>query len=105
MTPSGVTGLPRSDMMKVRLSFGRASRAAQRLRKAICRRVAEIEGNVFKVMAVSGHHDLKQAQRYIDRYNRKAKADSAIESLSIGGKQKQGLANHPAGSSKNHTKL
>ncbi len=66
------------------------------LRKAICRRIAEIEGDVFKVMAVSGHHDLKEAQKYIDKYNRKAKADSAIESLPSGGNQERNLANHPA---------
>ncbi|MGD9918455.1 MAG: tyrosine-type recombinase/integrase [Paenirhodobacter sp.] len=65
------------------------------LRKAICRRIAEIEGDVFKVMAVSGHHDLKEAQKYIEKYNRKAKADSAIESLPSGGKREEGLANQP----------
>ena len=60
------------------------------------KRSAEIEGDVFKVMAVSGHHDLKEAQKYINKYNRKAKADSAIESLPGGGKQERNLANHPA---------
>ncbi|MFV0386793.1 MAG: hypothetical protein ACK5L9_22805, partial [Paracoccus sp. (in: a-proteobacteria)] len=66
------------------------------LRKAICHRIAEIEGDVFMVMAVSGHHDLKEAQKYIDKHSRKAKADSAIESLSNGGNQERNLANHPA---------
>lgn len=66
------------------------------LRKAICRRIDEIEGDVFKVMAVSGHHDLKEAQKYIDKYNRKAKANSAIGSLPGGGNQERTLANHPS---------
>lgn len=78
------------------------------LRKAICRRIAEIEGDVTKVMAVSGHHDLKEAQKYIDKFNRKAKADSAIESLPGGGNREQKLANHPgrfAKSSPNNLKI
>ena len=56
------------------------------LRKAICRRIAEVEGDVFKVMAVSGHTDIKEAQKYCDRFNRKGKADSAIAGLPDGAK-------------------
>lgn len=66
------------------------------LRKAICRRIAEIEGDVFKVMAVSGHTDIKEAQKYCEQFGRKAKADSAIASLPSGGKGEQSLTNHPA---------
>lgn len=66
------------------------------LRKAICRRIAEIEGDVYKVMAVSGHTDIKEAQKYCDRFNRKAKADSAISALPSGTSGEQNLANHPA---------
>lgn len=69
--------------------------SAHGLRKAICRRIAEIEGDVFKVMAVSGHKNLKEAQRYCDQFGRKAKADSAIASLPSGGNREQNLTNHP----------
>lgn len=66
------------------------------LRKAICRRIAEVEGDVFKVMAVSGHTDIKEAQKYCDRFNRKGKADSAIAGLPSGAESEQNLTNHPA---------
>lgn len=66
------------------------------LREAICRRIAEIEGDVFKVMAVSGHTDIKEAQKYCEQFGRKAKADSAIASLPSGGNGEQNLTNHPA---------
>lgn len=66
------------------------------LRKAICRRIAEIEGDVFKVMAVSGHTSLKDTKKYVKDFGRKAKADSAIASLPGGAKGEQHLTNHPA---------
>ncbi|WGR60259.1 hypothetical protein E3U26_05845 [Paracoccus ferrooxidans] len=66
------------------------------LRKAICRRIAEVEGDVFKVMAVSGHTDIKEAQKYCERFNRKGKADSAIAGLPAGAESEQNLTNHPA---------
>lgn len=66
------------------------------LRKAICRRIAEVEGDVFKVMAVSGHTDIKEAQKYCDRFNRKGKADSAIAGLPAGTESEQNLTNQPA---------
>lgn len=65
------------------------------LRKAICRRIAEVEGDVFKVMAVSGHTDIKEAQKYCDRFNRMGKADSAIHGLPSGAESEQNLTNHP----------
>lgn len=65
------------------------------LRKAICRRIAELEGDVFKVMSVSGHTDIKEAQKYCDRFNRMNKADSAISRLPSGADAEQNLANHP----------
>lgn len=65
------------------------------LRKAICRRIAEVEGDVFKVMAVSGHTDIKEAQKYCERFNRKGKADSAIAGLPGGAESEQNLTNHP----------
>ncbi|GLK62947.1 hypothetical protein GCM10017635_04160 [Paracoccus kondratievae] len=52
--------------------------AAHGLRKAICRRIAEAEGDVFKVMAVSRYTDIKEAQKYCDRFNRKGQTNSAI---------------------------
>lgn len=70
--------------------------ASHGLRKAICRRIAQIEKDVFQVMAVSGHKSIKEAQKYIDAYNRAAKADSAIASLPSGGNSEQNLTNHPA---------
>lgn len=66
------------------------------LRKAICRRIAEVEGDVFKVMAVSGHTDIKEAQKYCERFNRMGKADSAISRLPSGAESEQNLTNHPA---------
>ncbi|TNF19983.1 MAG: hypothetical protein EP318_12970 [Rhodobacteraceae bacterium] len=66
------------------------------LRKAICRRIAEIENEVFKVMAVSGHKDLKQAQKYIEAFVRTSRADVAIASLPSGADREQDLTNHPA---------
>lgn len=66
------------------------------LRKAICRRIAEVEGDVFKVMAVSGHTDIKEAQKYCERFNRKGKANSAIAGLPGGAEREQNLTNHPA---------
>lgn len=76
--------------------------AAHGLRKAICRRIAEVEGDPFKVMAVSGHHDLKEVQRYCEKFGRIAKADSAIASLPSGGNGEQNLTNHPARFVKKH---
>ncbi len=70
--------------------------SAHGLRKAICRRIAEVEGDVFKVMAVSGHRDIREAQKYCERFGRHAKADSAIASLPSGAKAEQKLTNHPA---------
>ncbi len=70
--------------------------SAHGLRKAICRRIAEIEGDVFKVMAASGHKSLKDAQRYVEQFGRKAKADSAIASLPSGAEGERNLTNHPA---------
>lgn len=67
--------------------------SAHGLRKAICRRVAEIEGDVFKVMAVSGHTDIKEAQKYCETFGRKKKADAAISSLPGGGNGEQRLTN------------
>ena len=74
------------------------------LRKAICRRSAEIEGDVFKVMAVSGHTDIKEAQKYCDRFNRMNKADSAISRLPSGVDGGQTLANHPTRFAKSQLK-
>lgn len=74
------------------------------LRKAICRRIAEIENDVFKVMAVSGHTDLKEAQKYIEQFGRKEKADSAISSLPGGVDREQKLANHPLRFTNNSSK-
>jgi integrase len=69
--------------------------ASHGLRKAICRRIAEIEGDVFKVMAVSGHKNLKEAQRYCEQFGRQQKATAAISSLPSGGNREQKLTNHP----------
>ncbi|CAM5405866.1 tyrosine-type recombinase/integrase [Frigidibacter mobilis] len=66
------------------------------LRKAICRRIAEVEGDVYKVMAVSGHKSLKDAQRYVEQFHRETKADAAIASLPSGAKSERNLTNHPA---------
>lgn len=66
------------------------------LRKAICRRIAEIEGDVFKVMAVSGHTDMREAQKYCEQFGRKSKADAAIFSLPNGTKIEDSVTNHPA---------
>lgn len=65
------------------------------LRKAICRRVAEIEGDVFKVMAVSGHTDIKEAQKYCEAFGRRKKADAAIASLPDGANGEQNSTNRP----------
>lgn len=65
------------------------------LRKAICRRVAEIEGDVFKVMAVSGHTDIKEAQKYCEAFGRQKKADAAIASLPDGANGERNLTNPP----------
>lgn len=54
---------------------------AHGLHKAMCRRIAKVSGNVFKAMAVSGHMDIKKAQKHCDRFNSKGKADSAIAGL------------------------
>ena len=64
-------------------------------RKAICRRIAEIEGDPFKVMAIYGHKDILEAQKYCDRYNRNRKADSAIASLPTGANQEHPVVNFP----------
>ncbi len=74
------------------------------LRKAICRRIAEIENDVFKVMAVSGHKDLKEVQKYIEKFGRQKKADSAISSLPSGAGGDQNLTNHPSRFVKNSSK-
>lgn len=71
--------------------------SAHGLRKAICRRVAEIEGDVFKVMAVSGHTDIKEAQKYCEAFGRQKKADAAISSLPSGGNGEQRLTNPISG--------
>lgn len=72
------------------------------LRKAICRRIAEVESDVFKVMAVGGHTDIKEAQKYCDRFNRVGKADAAIASLPGGAESEQKLTNHPERFVNNH---
>ena len=66
------------------------------LRKAICRRIAETEGDVFKVMAVSGHTYMREAQKYCEQFGRKSKADPAILSLPDGAKIEDKVTNHPA---------
>ncbi len=47
-------------------------------------------------MSVSGHKDIKQAQKYIEAFGRKTKADAAIASLPSGADGEQNLTNHPA---------
>lgn len=84
------------DMRKWCDDAGLPNCTAHGLRKAICRRIAEIENDVFKVMSVSGHKDIKQAQKYIEAFGRKAKADAAIHSLPYGANGEQNLTNHPA---------
>ena len=57
--------------------------------------MAEIEGDVFKVMAVSGHTDIKEAQKYCEAFGRQKKADAAIASLPDGANRERNLTNPP----------
>ncbi|WOI55115.1 site-specific integrase [Palleronia sp. LCG004] len=99
-TPSGLG----SSMRKWCDKAGLPLCSSHGLRKAICRRIAEVEGDVFKVMAVSGHRDIREAQKYCDRFGRHAKADSAIASLPGGVNPERKLTNHPARFATNQSK-
>ena len=63
------------------------------LRKAICRRLAEVGATAPEIMAVSGHTTLAEVQRYFEAFGRQSAADTAIALLPDGPKPEQKLAN------------
>lgn len=52
------------------------------LRKAACRRLAEIGCSAPEIAAISGHKSLKEVQRYIEEANQARLAQSAMHRLS-----------------------
>ena len=64
------------------------------LRKAICRRIKEVNGTPHEIMAVRGHVTLAMAQKYCETFGRRDMADSAFSRLA-GTKTEQSLTNHP----------
>ncbi|MEC5291298.1 MULTISPECIES: tyrosine-type recombinase/integrase [unclassified Aurantimonas] len=53
-------------------------RSPHGLRKAACVRLADAGCDVFEIMAITGHADIKEVQTYVAAANKKKKAQSAI---------------------------
>jgi len=53
-------------------------RSPHGLRKAACVRLADAGCDVFEIIAITGHTDMKEAETYVAAANRKKKALSAI---------------------------
>jgi integrase len=51
------------------------------LRKAACRRLAEVGCSVHEIAAISGHKDLKMIQRYTEKFDRERLAQQALDRL------------------------
>jgi integrase len=51
------------------------------LRKAICRRLVRLGMNVHQIMAITGHKNLKQLQKYCEEFEREVAAEQAIDAL------------------------
>lgn len=53
-------------------------RSPHGLRKAACVRLADAGCDAFEIMAITGHRDIKEVQKYVEAANQKKKALSAI---------------------------
>jgi len=68
--------------------------SAHGLRKAACRRLAEIGCSAPEIAAISGHKTLREVQRYIEEANEAHLADAAIRRLT-GQSENSEVANLP----------
>lgn len=53
-------------------------RSPHGLRKATCRRLAEAGCSVWQIMAITGHRDIKEVQKYVEAANQKKLAKDGI---------------------------
>lgn len=58
-----------------------AHRSPHGLRKAACVRLADAGCDVFEIMAITGHSDIKEVQTYVAAANKKKAAESGINKL------------------------
>lgn len=67
------------------LEKGEKGFSSHGLRKAICRRLADVGCDALQIMAITGHSDIEQVMVYIAERDRRRAADLAIKSLSAYG--------------------